>query len=150
MVGGINTTAPGEVSAEMQKLIEAYLKKPRRGLVEITDFHFRFETIHPFQDGNGRVGRMLMFKECLSNGIMPFIIDNRHKMFYYRGLAEYENKKGYLRETCMSAQNEYANLARHFTEKPSIAENLNGVKNTLEEKPGEQGENRTPKRGDSR
>jgi Fic family protein len=128
MVGDIITTAPGEVSAEMQKLIDEYLRKPRRGIDEITDFHYRFETIHPFQDGNGRVGRMLMFKECLSNGAIPFIIDNRHKMFYYRGLAEYKNEKGFLRDTCLSAQDEYADLAKHFTEKPSMTENPTGPK----------------------
>jgi Fic family protein len=114
MVGNIKTTAPDKVDAEMKILIDAYLNNPRRGLDEIAEFHYRFETIHPFQDGNGRVGRMIMFKECLANDITPFIIDSRHKLFYYRGLAEYKNEKGYLRDTCLSAQDEYARLVKHF------------------------------------
>jgi Fic family protein len=113
-VGNIKTAPPGSGGAEMGKLIDGYLKNAKHGLDEILAFHCRFETIHPFQDGNGRVGRMLMFKECLSNGIMPFILDNRHKMFYYRGLAEYGNEKGFLRDTCLSAQDEYAQLMQYF------------------------------------
>jgi Fic family protein len=87
-VGNMETTAPRDVSAEMKKLIISYLNKRKYGLDEIIAYHHRFEAIHPFQDGNGRVGRILMFKECLNNDIMPFIIDSRHKIPYYRGLSE--------------------------------------------------------------
>ena len=74
---------------------------------EILEFHYKFELIHPFQDGNGRVGRLIMFKECLANNIVPFIIDEEHKLFYYRGLKEWENEKGYLTDTCLSCQDKY-------------------------------------------
>jgi len=78
------------------------------------EFHHKFESIHPFQDGNGRVGRIIMFKECLANGILPFIIDHEHKLFYYRGLKEFQNEKGFLMDTCRSSQDEYGKLVNHF------------------------------------
>ena len=83
-------------------------------LEEIIDFHYRFETIHPFQDGNGRVGRLIMFKECLKNNIVPFIIDEDLKMFYYRGLSEWNNEKGYLTDTCLAAQDKFKKYLEYF------------------------------------
>ncbi|MDP4095791.1 Fic family protein [Paenibacillus sp. P96] len=85
----------------------SYHQKPSISLGDIVDFHHEFESIHPFQDGNGRVGRIIMFKECLKNNILPFIIDHEHKLFYYRGLQEYRSEKGYLMDTCLSAQDRY-------------------------------------------
>ena len=84
------------------------------GVEDIVDFHHEFESIHPFQDGNGRVGRILMFKECLKHDIMPFIIIHEHKQFYYRGLKEYRSEKGYLMDTCLSAQDRYRALVDYF------------------------------------
>lgn len=81
---------------------------------KVYKFHYRFERIHPFQDGNGRVGRLIMFKECLKQGIVPFIIDDIHKMFYYRGLSEYQREKGYLIDTCLSAQDRYKEILNYF------------------------------------
>jgi Fic family protein len=145
VVGDVETTPPGKVSAEMKKLIGDWLKLPRRGLDEIVDFHYRFELIHPFQDGNGRVGRMWMFKECLSNGVKPFIIDDRHKMYYYRGLAEYEKEKGYLKDTCLSAQDIYTVLAQYFTEKPGIVDKLEKIKGDMGDGAGDAGVPQKPR-----
>lgn len=117
IVGGIETTFPANVAQEMKNLIEAYHKKEIITLNEIIDFHFHFERIHPFQDGNGRVGRLIIFKECLANDIIPFIIEDEHKFFYYRGLAEYPNMKGYLTDTCLSAQDNYKNIVNYFLPK---------------------------------
>lgn len=114
MVGDLETTSPGKVSVEMQKLLTDYHAKDSKGFEDIIDFHWRFECIHPFQDGNGRVGRIIMFKECLANGIMPFIIEHERKLFYYRGLKEYANEKGYLIDTCLSAQDTYKVLVNFF------------------------------------
>ena len=80
----------------------------------IVEYHYRFERIHPFQDGNGRVGRLLMFRECLKNNLIPFIIDDNHKQFYYRGLKEFGNVKGYLIDTCLLAQDTYREWLRYF------------------------------------
>ncbi|MDR2671142.1 MAG: Fic family protein [Oscillospiraceae bacterium] len=114
MVGGTPTAPPGQVAAEMGRLLAAYRGKADIRLEDIVDFHVQFERIHPFQDGNGRVGRIILFKECLANGVMPFIIDHGHKLFYYRGLKEYDSEKGYLTDTCRSAQDAYAAMAKYF------------------------------------
>ena len=114
VVGDTRTVAPGKVPDEMEKLLKAYNRKKPVTFEDIIEFHHRFETIHPFQDGNGRVGRIIMFKECLSNGIMPFIIDHNHKLFYYRGLKEFTNEQGYLMDTCRSSQDKYEELVRYF------------------------------------
>ncbi len=106
-VGGIDTTAPEDVKAEMKALIEYYNKKKDISLEDIIEFHVLFERIHPFQDGNGRVGRLIMFKECLKHNIIPFIIDEEHKLFYYRGLKEWDFEQGYLIDTCLSAQDKF-------------------------------------------
>ena len=114
VVGDTKTTAPGKVQEEIQKLLAGYTQKDAATFEDIVEFHHRFESIHPFQDGNGRVGRIIMFKECLKNGILPFIIDHEHKMFYYRGLKEFASEKGYLMDTCRSAQDEYEKLTAYF------------------------------------
>ena len=113
-VGETKTTPPGKVAAEMGKLLSGYGQKRDICIGDIIDFHVRFEGIHPFQDGNGRVGRMIMFKECLKNNVMPFIIGHEHKLFYYRGLKEYGSEKGYITDTCLSAQDAYEKLVRYF------------------------------------
>ncbi len=114
VVGDMATTAPAKVSDEMQKLLTDYHQKGNITIGNIVDFHYRFEGIHPFQDGNGRVGRIIMFKECLQNNIMPFIIDHEHKLFYYRGLKEYKTEKGYLMDTCLAAQDQYEAMVSYF------------------------------------
>jgi len=113
-VGERKTTSPAKVKGEMARLFIDYNEKRTITLDDILDFHYRFESIHPFQDGNGRVGRLIMFKECLKHNIMPFIIGERHKLYYYRGLSEYENEKGFLRDTCLSAQDLYKELVNYF------------------------------------
>jgi Fic family protein len=113
IVGDVKTTAPAKVSGEIKKMFQNY-NKININVEDIVDFHFQFESIHPFQDGNGRVGRIIMFKECLKNDIMPFIIDHEHKLFYYRGLKEYTVEKGYLLDTCLSAQNQYEAMVKYF------------------------------------
>ncbi|HOS15514.1 MAG TPA: Fic family protein [Bacteroidales bacterium] len=107
IVGGIETALPSDVPHEMKKLLETYHKKQLISLTDIIDFQFQFEQIHPFQDGNGRVGRLILFKECLLNNIIPFIIEDEYKFFYYRGLSEYPKVKEYLIDTCLSAQDNY-------------------------------------------
>jgi Fic family protein len=98
----------------MKALLAEYNQKKRHSLEEIIDFHQRFECIHPFQDGNGRVGRLLMFKECLSSAVVPFIITDDLKMFYYRGLRNWPRIKGYLYDTCLTAQDNYKALLDYF------------------------------------
>ena len=113
-VGGMATTMPEDVAAEMQALLAAYSAKKAKTLEDILEFHVRFERIHPFQDGNGRVGRLIMFKECLKYGIVPFIIEDNLKMFYYRGLKEWGSEKGYLTDTCLTAQDRYKAYLDYF------------------------------------
>lgn len=114
MVGDSKTTAPAKVKGDMAKLLIDYNEKAAISFEDIVAFHHAFEAIHPFQDGNGRVGRLIIFKECLKHGITPFIIENEHKQFYYRGLKEYQNEKGYLTDTCLSAQDEYEERVAYF------------------------------------
>ena len=106
-VGGMSTTLPEEVAQRMKELLKEYNDKKEKSFEDILDFHVKFERIHPFQDGNGRVGRLILFKECLKYNIVPFIIDDHLKMFYYRGLKEWDYEKGYLIDTCLSAQDKY-------------------------------------------
>ncbi len=116
MIGDKETTAPSKVKGEMAKLLADYQELAKIDFEDIVEFHYRFETIHPFQDGNGRVGRMIMFKECLKNNIVPFIIDEQHKLVYHRGLKEFGTKRGYLIETCLSAQDRYQALMDYFNQ----------------------------------
>ena len=113
-VGGRNTVIPEEVSDKMKELLNKYNAKEEKSFEDILDFHVKFEKIHPFQDGNGRVGRLIMFKECLKYNIVPFIIEDDLKMFYYRGLAKWETEKGYLRDTCLTAQDRYKAYLDYF------------------------------------
>ena len=106
-VGGMQTAFPEEVADKMKMLLTEYNANKEKTLEDILDFHVKFERIHPFQDGNGRVGRLIMFKECLKYHIVPFIIEDDLKLFYYRGLKEWDNDKGYLMDTCLSAQDRY-------------------------------------------
>ena len=113
-VGGNETTAPEDVHREIKALFKEYNAKKRKSFEDILDLHQRFEAIHPFQDGNGRVGRLVMFKECLANGYVPFIITEELKMFYYRGLREWPRIKEYLRDTCLTAQDNYKAVLDYF------------------------------------
>ena len=113
-VGGIDTCPPEKVHKSLKALLTEYHQKRSKSFEDILDFHVRFEQIHPFQDGNGRVGRLLMFKECLANGIIPFIITDELKLFYYRGLKEWGHINGYLTDTCLTAQDQYKELLRYF------------------------------------
>ena len=113
-VGGMATTSPEDVADEIKTLLDRYNAKQNKTIEDILDFHVRFERIHPFQDGNGRVGRLIMFKECLKYNIVPFIIDENLKMFYYRGLKEWNNEKGYLMDTCLTAQDRYKAYLDYF------------------------------------
>ena len=114
--GGMKTSNPKQTPKDMQKIMEWYNSLIEIKIEDIIEFHARFEKIHPFQDGNGRVGRIIAFKECLKNNIIPFIILDRDKLFYYRGLKEYQNKteKGYLIDTCLNAQDQYASMIEKY------------------------------------
>lgn len=114
VVGGVETSKPSEVKKHINKFLKNYNEKNDIKIFDIIDFHYEFETIHPFQDGNGRVGRLIMFKECLKHTIVPFIIEDEFKFFYYRGLSEYPKVKGYLTDTCLSAQDKYMELMKYF------------------------------------
>ena len=113
-VGGMDTAAPEEVHEEIASLLESYNRPGRKTLEDIVAFHVAFERIHPFQDGNGRVGRLIMFKECLKNNIVPFIIEDDLKLFYYRGLREWPAEKGYLMDTCLTAQDRFKKYLDYF------------------------------------
>jgi len=113
-VGGRDTTLPEDVFHEIKALLKGYREKEEKTLEDLLDFHYRFERIHPFQDGNGRVGRLLLFKECLRYNIVPFIIDEELKMFYYRGLSEWSRERGYLLDTCLSAQDRFKRYLDYF------------------------------------
>ena len=112
--GGNDTVAPEDVQPAMQALLKEYNSIKKKSFEDIVDFHQRFEAIHPFQDGNGRVGRLIMFKECLANGFVPFIITDELKFFYYRGLQQWNNVRGYLLDTCLTAQDNYKALLDYF------------------------------------
>ena len=113
-VGGMDTALPEEVADKMKTLLKEYNVIKEKTLEDILDFHVKFERIHPFQDGNGRVGRLIMFKECLKHNIVPFSIEDNLKLFYYRGLKEWDNKKGYLTDTCLTAQDKYKAYLNYF------------------------------------
>lgn len=113
-VAGMVTALPEEVADRMKALLTEYNNKKEKTLEDILDFHVKFEIIHPFQDGNGRVGRLIIFKECLKYNIVPFIIEDQLKMFYYRGLKEWNNEKGYLTDTCLTAQDQYKSYLDYF------------------------------------
>lgn len=111
---GIKTTSPKNVERDMEKLMVWYNSLKQITIKEIIEFHYRFESIHPFQDGNGRIGRLIMFKECLKNNSIPFIILDSDKLYYYRGLKEYKNEKGYLTDTCLNAQDQYIKMIEYY------------------------------------
>jgi Fic family protein len=129
MVGDSETTPPGEVKPAMKKLLHGYTQKERVDFEDIIGFHYRFETIHPFQDGNGRAGRLILFRECLRHELTPFIIDERHKQFYYRGLKEFDHIPGYLLDTCLSAQDAYKEYLGYF----EIGEDRPGIRDGRED-----------------
>ena len=113
-VGGMETTIPEDVASEMKVLLTDYHAKEAKTLEDILEFHVKFERIHPFQDGNGRVGRLIMFKECLKYNIVPFIIEDNLKLYYYRGLKEWSREKGYLTDTCLATQDKYKAYLDYF------------------------------------
>lgn len=115
-VGGLKTTEPKNVERDMKKLLEWYDSLEQVTIKEIIEFHAKFEKIHPFQDGNGRIGRIIAFKECLKNNIVPFIILDKDKLFYYRGLNQYQNnkEKGFLIDTCLNAQDQYTEMIKYY------------------------------------
>ena len=112
-VGGEETCPPEQVAERMEEMLSDY-QSSKRQFEDILNLHVRFERIHPFQDGNGRVGRLIMFKECLCSGIVPFIITDELKMFYYRGLREWGHINGYLTDTCLTAQDQYKTALDYF------------------------------------
>lgn len=113
-VGGMETTEPMNVANEMKALIKSYNRKEDIAFEDILDFHVRFERIHPFQDGNGRVGRLIMFKECLKHNIVPFIITEQTKLYYYRGLKEWNRERGFLRDTCLNEQDRFKAVMDYY------------------------------------
>lgn len=113
-VGGSDTTKPAEVADAIKALLKEYNSKSKITFDDILDFHVRFESIHPFQDGNGRVGRLIMFKECLKHNIVPFIITEELKMYYYRGIKNWKDERGYLRDTCLTGQDEMKRALDYF------------------------------------
>ena len=113
-VGGKATSLPQNTETDMNKLNDWYHSLPKIVFENIVEYHYRFEIIHPFQDGNGRTGRLIMFRECLKNNIIPFIIEDNYKQFYYRGLNEFAGVKGYLTDTCRSAQDTYTTWVKYF------------------------------------
>ncbi len=113
-VGGGETALPEEVPLKMRELLKKYNSLQNKTFEDVVEFHVEFEKIHPFQDGNGRVGRLILFKECLKNNIVPFIIEDELKMFYYRGLKEWNNEKGYLLDTCLTAQDRFKAYLDYF------------------------------------
>ena len=110
----METTHPTKVGLEMKRLLKEYRESSNITFEDIVDFHYRFEKIHPFQDGNGRVGRLIMFKECLKYNIPPFIIEDVSKDYYRRGLKEYTTEKGFLVDTCRASQDIYEKLLEYF------------------------------------
>ena len=113
-VGGHETTPPEQVSDELKKLLAQYNDKKEKNLEDIIDFHVKFERIHPFQDGNGRVGRLIIFKECLNYGIVPFIIQDDLKLFYYRGISQWGKENGYLMDTCLTGQDRFVKYLDYY------------------------------------
>ena len=113
-VSGLETAKPAEVHKKMKELIYSYEKNEKIEINDIIDFHYKFESIHPFQDGNGRLGRLIMFKECLRHNIVPFIIEDDIKFYYYRGLKEWRKNKTYLIETCLSMQDKFKEWLKYF------------------------------------
>ena len=113
-VGGQETTPPSQVHNEIKRLLNEYNSIESVTLDDILNFHVRFESIHPFQDGNGRIGRLIMFKECLKHNIVPFIISDQLKLYYYRGLQAWKYEKGYLRDTCLTAQDLFIKILEYF------------------------------------
>ncbi|MBQ2861690.1 MAG: Fic family protein, partial [Oscillospiraceae bacterium] len=113
-VGGRATTAPEKVSEKLRELLTNYNAIEKKTIEDLIAFHVEFGRIHPFQDGNGRIGRLILFKECLKHGIVPFIIEDDIKMFYYRGLNEWNSEKGYLMDTCLTAQDRFRKYLEYF------------------------------------
>ena len=117
-VGSHETTKPKDVPARMKKLLSDYGSLDTVSMDEIIQFHYEFECIHPFQDGNGRVGRLIALKECLRYGIVPFIIEDSKKLFYYRGLSQWKTEKGYLTDTCLDGQDTFKKMMTMFDIQP--------------------------------
>ena len=117
-VGGSMTTKPADVSYEMKELLHWYSTLEKILITDLIEFHFRFERIHPFQDGNGRIGRMILFRQCLKNNVVPFIITDDYKAYYYRGLSEFRTEPGYLMDTCLLMQDNYKVICTKYLNIP--------------------------------